>query len=87
MRQRGSGRERLARSAQNSKILHARFRRIDTAGVIGRVKKLFKGHRELILGFNTFLPKVCSIGWGDACVIEKCCSQPSACCLGLAAGL
>mmetsp|Transcript_36011 Transcript_36011/g.80148 ORF Transcript_36011/g.80148 Transcript_36011/m.80148 type:complete len:1160 (+) Transcript_36011:163-3642(+) len=31
--------------------------RIDTAGVISRVKKLFKGHRELILGFNTFLPK------------------------------
>ncbi len=23
-----------------------------------RVKQLFKGHRELILGFNTFLPKV-----------------------------
>eukprot|EP00245_Coleochaete_scutata_P002928 TRINITY_DN14179_c0_g1_i2.p1 TRINITY_DN14179_c0_g1~~TRINITY_DN14179_c0_g1_i2.p1 ORF type:complete len:1452 (-),score=385.29 TRINITY_DN14179_c0_g1_i2:688-5043(-) len=31
--------------------------RIDTAGVIGRVKDLFKGHRALILGFNTFLPK------------------------------
>ncbi|KAG1680591.1 hypothetical protein FOA52_015039 [Chlamydomonas sp. UWO 241] len=31
--------------------------RIDTAGVIKRVKTLFKGHRELILGFNTFLPK------------------------------
>jgi paired amphipathic helix protein Sin3a len=31
--------------------------RIDTAGVIQRVKQLFKGHRELILGFNTFLPK------------------------------
>ncbi|XP_010551461.1 PREDICTED: paired amphipathic helix protein Sin3-like 3 [Tarenaya hassleriana] len=31
--------------------------RIDTAGVIIRVKELFKGHRELILGFNTFLPK------------------------------
>ncbi|CAL1413731.1 unnamed protein product [Linum trigynum] len=31
--------------------------RIDTAGVIGRVKDLFKGHRDLILGFNTFLPK------------------------------
>jgi len=23
-----------------------------------RVKQLFKGHRELILGFNTFLPRV-----------------------------
>lgn len=31
--------------------------RIDTTGVIARVKELFKGHRELILGFNTFLPK------------------------------
>ena len=31
--------------------------RIDTAGVITRVKELFKGHRDLILGFNTFLPK------------------------------
>eukprot|EP01018_Ginkgo_biloba_P002349 Gb_35988 [translate_table: standard] len=31
--------------------------RIDTAGVIARVKELFKGHRGLILGFNTFLPK------------------------------
>ena len=34
------------------------FCRVDTAGVIVRVKDLFKGHRELILGFNTFLPKV-----------------------------
>jgi len=32
--------------------------RIDTAGVIQRVKDLFRGHKELILGFNTFLPKV-----------------------------
>lgn len=32
--------------------------RVDTAGVIVRVKELFAGHRELILGFNTFLPKV-----------------------------
>lgn len=31
---------------------------IDTAGVIGRVKGLFKGHKHLIIGFNTFLPKV-----------------------------
>ncbi|KAJ7953703.1 Paired amphipathic helix protein Sin3-like [Quillaja saponaria] len=31
--------------------------RIDTSGVIARVKELFKGHRDLILGFNTFLPK------------------------------
>lgn len=33
------------------------FCRIDTTGVIARVKELFKGHRDLILGFNTFLPK------------------------------
>ena len=31
--------------------------RVDTAGVITRVKDLFKGHRKLILGFNTFLPR------------------------------
>ncbi|KAK1280748.1 Paired amphipathic helix protein Sin3-like 4 [Acorus gramineus] len=31
--------------------------RIDTTGVIARVKELFKGHRDLILGFNTFLPR------------------------------
>eukprot|EP00250_Pteridium_aquilinum_P014819 c22220_g5_i1 orf=585-4820(-) len=31
--------------------------RINTSGVITRVKELFKGHRDLILGFNTFLPK------------------------------
>ena len=30
--------------------------RFDTAGVIGHVKRLFVGHRELILGFNAFLP-------------------------------
>lgn len=34
--------------------------RIDTAGVIMRVKELFRGHKELVLGFNTFLPKVSS---------------------------
>ncbi len=32
--------------------------RIDTSGVIIRVKDLFRGHKELVLGFNTFLPKV-----------------------------
>ena len=30
---------------------------IDANGVIGRVVGLFKGHRELILGFNAFLPR------------------------------
>ncbi|CAH2055356.1 unnamed protein product, partial [Thlaspi arvense] len=29
----------------------------DTGGVIARVKELFKGHNNLIYGFNTFLPK------------------------------
>lgn len=29
---------------------------IDTPGVIQRVSNLFKGHPELIVGFNTFLP-------------------------------
>ncbi|KAG2625202.1 paired amphipathic helix protein Sin3-like 4 isoform X4 [Panicum virgatum] len=31
--------------------------KIDTAGVILRVKTLFHGHSDLILGFNAFLPK------------------------------
>ncbi|XP_044505763.1 paired amphipathic helix protein Sin3-like 2 isoform X2 [Mangifera indica] len=31
--------------------------RTDTAGVIARVKDLFRGHNNLIFGFNTFLPK------------------------------
>ena len=29
---------------------------IDTPGVINRVSVLFKGHPDLIVGFNTFLP-------------------------------
>jgi histone deacetylase complex regulatory component SIN3 len=33
-----------------------RARTIDTPGVIAKVKQLFSGHKELILGFNTFLP-------------------------------
>ncbi|KAG2245100.1 hypothetical protein Bca52824_093084 [Brassica carinata] len=35
--------------------------RTDTSGVIDRVKELFKGHNNLIFGFNTFLPKGCEI--------------------------
>ncbi|VVA94706.1 unnamed protein product [Arabis nemorensis] len=31
--------------------------RVDTNGVILKVKELFKGHEDLLLGFNTFLPK------------------------------
>ncbi|GKV51958.1 hypothetical protein SLEP1_g58571, partial [Rubroshorea leprosula] len=30
---------------------------IDTAGVIAGVKELFKGHNDLLYGFNTLLPK------------------------------
>ena len=30
--------------------------RINTPGVIKRVSELFRGHNDLILGFNTFLP-------------------------------
>lgn len=32
------------------------FCSIDTPGVISRVSQLFKGHPDLIMGFNTFLP-------------------------------
>ena len=32
------------------------FYSIDTPGVITRVSKLFRGHPDLIVGFNTFLP-------------------------------
>ncbi|CAL9232097.1 unnamed protein product [Arabidopsis halleri] len=40
------------------KLLHDfKSRRIGTKDVITIVKDLFKGQRELILGFNTFLPK------------------------------
>ncbi|CAH2047457.1 unnamed protein product [Thlaspi arvense] len=31
--------------------------RVDTNGVIARVKELFKGYDDLLLGFNTFLPR------------------------------
>ncbi|CAN8244921.1 unnamed protein product [Cochlearia groenlandica] len=31
--------------------------RVDTNGVIARVKDLFKGYDDLLLGFNTFLPR------------------------------
>lgn len=32
------------------------FYSIDTPGVIARVTELFRGHRQLLLAFNTFLP-------------------------------
>ncbi|KAI3988699.1 hypothetical protein MKX01_027063 [Papaver californicum] len=31
--------------------------KIDTLGVMSRIKVLFKGHPDLILGFNTFTPE------------------------------
>ncbi|KAF3625278.1 hypothetical protein FXO37_30946 [Capsicum annuum] len=39
--------------------------RIDTIGVIARVKVLFKGHPRLILGFNAFLPNGYEITLSD----------------------
>lgn len=41
------------------------FCRTDTAGVIARVKELFKGNRKLLLGFNTFLPKGYEISFSE----------------------
>jgi len=37
-------------------VLILSYSSIDTPGVIARVSNLFKGHPELIVGFNTFLP-------------------------------
>ncbi|GLU02000.1 hypothetical protein SLE2022_192730 [Rubroshorea leprosula] len=42
-----------------------RAQKIDTAGVIARVKELFKGHNNLLYGFNTFLPKEYEITLDD----------------------
>jgi paired amphipathic helix protein Sin3a len=42
------------------------FCSIDTPGVIQRVSELFKGHKNLILGFNTFLPPGFKIEVDDA---------------------
>ncbi|KAJ3685975.1 hypothetical protein LUZ61_015139 [Rhynchospora tenuis] len=44
--------------------------RIDTNGVIMRVKELFKGNRDLILGFNNFLPKGYEIKFDEKKPIE-----------------
>jgi len=40
-------------------------RRIDTSGVLSRMKELLKGHTNLILGFNYFLPEGCEISTDD----------------------
>eukprot|EP00775_Hariotina_reticulata_P006274 gene6274-6513_t len=52
--------------------------RIDTAGVIARVKDLFRGHKELVLGFNTFLPKGYEIQLADVADMDdvSCSSMP-----------
>jgi paired amphipathic helix protein Sin3a len=42
-----------------------RAQSIDTPGVIDRVLQLFHGRRELILGFNTFLPQGYAIEFSD----------------------
>jgi paired amphipathic helix protein Sin3a len=44
---------------------------IDTPGVIVRVKSLFKGHHDLILGFNSFLPPGFEITEDDISDSEK----------------
>ncbi|KFM28479.1 Paired amphipathic helix protein Sin3-like 4 [Auxenochlorella protothecoides] len=51
--------------------------RIDTAGVILKVKELFKGHSELILGFNTFLPKGYEIRLDDDPIPAKQWAEPA----------
>jgi paired amphipathic helix protein Sin3a len=38
---------------------------VDTPGVIARVQDLFRGHKRLILGFNTFLPTGYKMEYGD----------------------
>lgn len=40
----------------NALHLLAFIYRTDLRGVVARVKELFKGHNNLISGFNTFLP-------------------------------
>lgn len=58
------------------------FCRINTEGVIHQVKCLFNGHVELILGFNTFLPKVVSQAvcfvkiFRRQCAYMDLCQQP-----------
>ncbi|KAL8171572.1 hypothetical protein V2J09_023376 [Rumex salicifolius] len=45
--------------------------RLNTEGVIGKVKELFKGHNHLIYGFNTFLPKGYEITLDDEEKVPK----------------
>lgn len=46
----------LIKSQSSLLILLLLYCSIDTPGVISRVSNLFKGHPDLIVGFNTFLP-------------------------------
>ena len=52
-------------------ILDVFYFSIDTPGVIERVSNLFKGHPELIVGFNTFLPPGYKIEVSNDQVISK----------------
>jgi hypothetical protein len=38
--------------------VHTTTRRYDTTDVVKRIKKLLKGHKDLLDGFNCFLPDV-----------------------------
>jgi len=44
---------------------------IDTNGVMARVSELFRGHPNLILGFNAFLPPGCKIEVPEAQTSEN----------------
>ncbi|KAF9620041.1 hypothetical protein IFM89_010691, partial [Coptis chinensis] len=37
-------------------MIDFKAQRMNTADVIAKIKVLFRGHQDLILGFNTFLP-------------------------------
>jgi len=48
-----------------------RTNKIDTPGVIQKVGHLFRGHNNLILGFNTFLPEGSKIEKKDLAKMER----------------
>ena len=59
------------------RLLRAHVCRIDTAGVIQRLKELFKSHRDLIEGFNFFLPSLEVRTPQPARPIKPLCQVPS----------
>ena len=64
-------------------VMHEfKLKRVDTPGVIDRVLHLFHGDRELILGFNQFLPPGYVITMSEAAdgVMTPSLSPPAACC-------